>query len=100
VVRTNAHDEGSTLGMPSPATFLRLVELPAGGGQAGMERTIGAARAAGWSMGAPIGDLGMVGEKRLPTGKATISIGLLSDYQATAVNLRSPVLSIGLEHIR
>ena len=102
LVRTDAGEEksGGMFTKPSEATFQRLFALAPDAGPAALRDAIDAARAAGWTVQPPLGDLGSTGSKQLSTGKATMSVGLITDARATPENIPPPVLSIALQHIR
>lgn len=102
LVRTDAAEEksGGMFSKPSEATLQRLFALPPDAGPAALQGAIEAARAAGWTVQPPLGDLGSTGSKQLSTGKATMSVGLITDAGATPENVPPPVLSIALQHVR
>jgi hypothetical protein len=102
LVQTYAGNEdgGGMLSMQHEAQFGRLFALPPDAGAAAMQETIDAATAAGWVMEPPVGELGSVGNKQLSTGKATMSVGLITDARALPDNTAAPVLSLTLLHSR
>jgi len=100
LVRTDANDKesGGMFTKPSPATFRRLFAIPPDAGPAAMQDAVDAARASGWTVGAPLGDLGSTGRKRLSTGEATMAVALITDARALPDDVPAPALTIGLEH--
>lgn len=96
----NNEDPGGMFSKPSEAKLLRLFAVPSDAGPAALQEAIDAASASGWTVEPPIADLGSAGSKQLSTGKATMSVGLITDPRALPEKTPGPVLSIALQHIR
>jgi hypothetical protein len=102
IVRTDAAAEnaGGIFTKATPATFRRLIAIPAGAGPAAMQEAVDAASASGWTVDGTLEGVGATGHKQLSTGRATMSLSLLTDARAIPGSTPPPVLSIALEHIR
>lgn len=101
LVDTDEQREGeTTLGKPQQAELTRLFSL-AGDGERELAAAVAAAREAGWSMAEPAEGVGgrvALGTKRLETGRARISVALLTDERVLREGVRPPALRVALEH--
>ena len=103
LVRTDAAEEksGGMFSKPSEATLQRLFALPPDAGPAALQGAIEAAtRRRLDGPAAASATSARLGSKQLSTGKATMSVGLITDAGATPENVPPPVLSIALQHVR
>ena len=102
LVRADASGQQSDglLRKATPATLRRYFAVPAGGEDAALADAAAAARAAGWQLGRPVPGLGTTGGRRLPSGRATLSLTISSTAAGLPEGVRPPVLAIALEHSR
>ena len=104
LVDTELQSEGTTLGKPHLARSSRLFGLDAADAERAVESTLAAADAAGWTLeGEPKADAfgGAVGfaGKQLSTGKARLTVSLLTDARLLGDQVSPPALQIQLEHL-
>jgi hypothetical protein len=102
LVDSDEQDEGSTLGKPVYAEYRRMFELRRGDPERQFEHAVDAAVAAGWVMldAEPFhvdGAMAQSGNKRLPTGRASIAITVFPDGPPSGES-RVPTLLLRLRH--
>jgi hypothetical protein len=104
LVETDAQSEGKTLGKPHLARYSRLFGLGEAEPERALEDALAAAEAAGWKLegeprtGAFGGAVGF-GEKTLPTGRARLTVSLITDARVLGDQVPPPALEIQLEHL-
>ena len=101
LVDTDSQNEGSTFGKPVSARFRRMFELAPGSSGRALEHARTAATAAGWMPMPPSLAFPnvLVADKRLPTGRAHLSVTIFRDSRALPEDVDPPALLVSLRNL-
>ena len=98
-----SQNEGSALGKPVSARVRRMFELAPGNADEALAHARAAATSAGWTLSAPSQAFPnvLVGDKRLPTGRAQLGVTVFLDSRllGDGAEVRPPALLISLRHL-
>ena len=102
LVRNRGEGErtGGLMGKPSEAHLRRLFALPASRADAAFSDAVDAARAAGWTVEEVYSATGVVGDKRLPSGNAYMTIIVATDRRLMPEGVQPQTIGISLGHTR
>jgi len=102
LVRSSETDEraGGGFSKQQEARLTRVLAVPAAAAEGAVAAAADAARAAGWIVRDAIVGTGVTGTKRLPSGRASISILLTISRAQLPTGIEGPAVTIGLRHAR
>jgi hypothetical protein len=99
LVDTDSQDEGTSLGKPVDARVTRMFQLKQSDAGGALDAARGAATDAGWAAGASENPRVLIAVRRLPSGRAELTVTLFEDSLLLPDAVEPPALQISLRHL-
>ena len=99
LVDADSRNEGTSLGKPVSAQYVRMFELTAAAAAGALEHAREAAVAAGWTTTEQPGERGFVAEKRTASGRLELAVVRFRDALLLPKDVKPPALQISLRHL-